>query len=96
MWSVDVDNSYCANSDPVCSARSRDSSNPPRSQVLAAVNFNMFAIFMVANLATGAVNISMRTLDADPWAAVTILLIYVTFVAGVAVILASRGIAIKV
>lgn len=63
---------------------------------MAAVNFNMFAVFMVANLATGVVNISMRTFDVDTFTAVVILSVYVVLVAGFAVTLASRGLMMKV
>lgn len=51
---------------------------------------------MVANLATGAVNISMRTLDADTPTAIAVLATYVLFVAAFAVALANRGLTIKV
>lgn len=73
------------------------SSNPSRSQILSAINFNMFPVFMVANLATGAINLSMRTLDADTSTAVMILSIYLVVVAGFAVILMGRwGFKVKV
>lgn len=68
----------------------------PTSQILAAINLNMFPVFMAANLATGAINISMRTLDADTPTAIVILAIHVVFVAGFAVILANLGLTIKV
>eukprot|EP00752_Nemacystus_decipiens_P016520 g14766.t2 len=66
----------------------------PISQILAAINSNMFPVFMVANLATGAINISMRTLDADTPTAIALLATYVTFVAGFAVTLANLAAAI--
>lgn len=56
----------------------------------------MFPVFMVANLVTGAINISMRTLDADTPTAIVILATYVLFVAGFAVILANLGLTIRV
>lgn len=56
----------------------------------------MFPVFMVANLSTGAINISMQTLDADTSTAVVILLFYVVFVARFAVTLADHGLTIKV
>lgn len=56
----------------------------------------MFPVFMAANVATGAVNISMRTLDSAPWAAGVTLSIHVIFFTGFAVILANRGILVKV
>lgn len=68
----------------------------PISQILAAINLNMFPVFMVANLATGAVNISMRTLDAGTPTAIAVLATYVLFVAAFAVALANRGLTIKV
>lgn len=58
---------------------------------MAAINLNMFPVFMAANLATGAVNIFMRTLDADNPTAVAVLATYVVCVAGFAVALASSG-----
>ena len=64
---------------------------------MSAINFNMFPVFMVANLATGAINLSMRTLDADTSKAVMILSIYLVVVAGFAVILMDRwGFKVKV
>lgn len=78
-------------------ARLIGSSTPSRSQILSAINFNMFPVFMVANLATGAINLSMRTLDADTSKAVMILSIYLVVVAGFAVILMDRwGFKVKV
>ncbi|CAM9913139.1 unnamed protein product [Scytosiphon promiscuus] len=68
----------------------------PTSRILAAINLNMFPVFMVANLATGAVNVSMRTLDAETPSAVAILVTYITFVAGFAVALSNRGLTMKV
>ncbi|CAM9376289.1 unnamed protein product [Hapterophycus canaliculatus] len=68
----------------------------PTSRILAAINLNMFPVFMVANLATGAVNVSMRTLDAETPTAIAILAIYVTLVAGFAAALSNRGLTIKV
>ncbi|CAM9296987.1 unnamed protein product [Pylaiella littoralis] len=68
----------------------------PISQILAAINLNMFPVFMAANLATGAVNMFMRTLDADTPTAIAILATYAVFLAGFAVALASRGFTIKV
>lgn len=68
----------------------------PTSQILAAINLNMFPVFMAANLATGAINISMRTLDADTPTAIIILAAYLVFVAGFAVILANLGLTMKV
>lgn len=56
----------------------------------------MFPVFMVANLATGAINISMRTLDADRVTSLVILSIYVVLVAGFAVALSNRNLVMKV
>lgn len=68
----------------------------PISQILAAINSNMFPVFIAANLATGAINISMRTLDADNTTAIAILAFYGLVVAVFALALTNRGLTIKV
>lgn len=55
----------------------------------------MFPVFMVANLATGGINISMRTLDADNSTAVVTLIVYLTIVAGFATTLSECGVVLK-
>lgn len=55
----------------------------------------MFAIFMAANLATGAVNISMRTLEADTWTAVIVISVYTTSIFGLAMALAKCNLVLK-
>lgn len=38
-------------------------------RLMLAFNRNMLALFLVANLLTGAVNLSINTLAVGPWAA---------------------------
>lgn len=51
---------------------------------------------MVANLMTGAINMSMRTLDTDTFTAVGIVLVYIVLVVGFAVVLSNHAVVIKV
>lgn len=46
-------------------------------QVLSAINRNQLLFFVLANLMTGAVNLSMRTLYAPTSTALTVLLGYI-------------------
>lgn len=64
--------------------------------MLAAVNINMFPVFLSANLVTGVINVSIRTLDASDVTASTILTIYTIVVALIAVMLVKLKIVIKV
>jgi len=54
------------------------------SRVMAAFNKNGLVVFLIANLLTGAVNLTIHTLDANTWQAMTVLVFYSSMVASVA------------
>ncbi|RFU30619.1 hypothetical protein B7463_g5721, partial [Scytalidium lignicola] len=65
------------------------------SRVLEAFNKNGLAIFLVANLLTGLVNLTVPTLDINNVGAMGILLVYASILTGVAVGLEAYNISIK-
>ncbi|KAL6794866.1 GPI-anchored wall transfer protein 1 [Trichoderma sp. SZMC 28013] len=65
------------------------------SYVLKAYNRNGLAVFLIANLLTGLVNMTIPTLDATPVVAMGVLLAYTATVTGVAVLLDIYDISIK-
>ncbi|KAK4247201.1 GWT1-domain-containing protein [Corynascus novoguineensis] len=65
------------------------------SRVLRAYNRNGLAIFLLANLLTGLVNMTVRTLDVGRLATMGILLGYMAVLTGVAVGLDMRDITVK-
>lgn len=65
------------------------------SGVLEAYNRNGLAIFLLANLLTGAINISIPTLDLSDLSAMVILIIYGGAVTGAAIFLDTWNISIK-
>ncbi|KAK7397594.1 Glucosaminyl phosphatidylinositol (GlcN-PI) nositol acylation protein [Neonectria punicea] len=65
------------------------------SRVVRAYNRNGLAVFLTANLLTGVVNLTVRTLDATPQATIWILLAYMATVTGVAMALDSYNISVK-
>lgn len=65
------------------------------SRVMAAFNSNGLAVFLVANLLTGAVNLSVKTLDASNLQAMGILLGYMMIVSGVALGMNAYGLKVK-
>ena len=65
------------------------------SRVLQAYNRNGLALFLVANLLTGLVNMTVPTLDAGQVATMAILGAYLATLTGVAVLLDSYNISIK-
>ena len=64
-------------------------------RVLRAYNRNGLAVFLIANLMTGLVNMTVPTLDIGPVASVGILVAYSAVLTGVAVVLDAYNISIK-
>lgn len=62
---------------------------------LEAVNVNGLVVFLLANVSTGLINMSVNTLDASRELSMVILTAYAFFLAGVSAFLRSRGIVIK-
>ena len=68
------------------------SAHGPPSLVLQAVNYHSLSAFMVANVATGAVNVSMRTVFVSRSTSVAVVSSYMVLVCGVACVLhRNRG-----
>lgn len=65
------------------------------SRVLRAFNTNGLVIFLVANLGTGLVNLTVNTLDMPPLQAMGVLILYSAAVTAVAVALDWSGIRIR-
>lgn len=63
--------------------------------LLLAVNRNMLLLFLIANLATGAVNMSINTLAVTDWPARAIVTVYITAVSALAVALDYAGLTVK-
>ncbi|KAI6370255.1 Glucosaminyl phosphatidylinositol (GlcN-PI) nositol acylation protein [Pyricularia grisea] len=73
----------------------KEAHNAATSRVLRAFNRNGLAVFLLANLLTGAVNMTLPTLTAGPLLAMGILVGYSMVITGVAVILDVYNISIK-
>jgi phosphatidylinositol glycan class W len=71
--------------------RTRDAT----STVLYAFNRNGLAVFLVANLLTGLVNMTMPTLHMDVLQSMAVLVTYIATVAGIAVFLDNFNVSIK-
>lgn len=65
-------------------------------KVFEAINRNGLFVFLLGNLLTGLVNMSMNTLDASAMTSFVVLVVYTAVFVGVAVELDRRGIYIKV
>lgn len=61
-----------------------------------AVNENQLAVFLVANLATGAVNLSMRAREQSNAVALAVLVVYMLLVCGAAVGMQRAGFKLKI
>ncbi|EQL02778.1 GPI-anchored wall transfer protein [Ophiocordyceps sinensis CO18] len=73
----------------------REAYDKATSRVLRAYNRNGLAMFLVANLLTGLVNMTVRTLDASAVTTMGILLAYTGAVTGLALVLDAHNISIK-
>ncbi|TYZ61190.1 hypothetical protein PybrP1_009882 [[Pythium] brassicae (nom. inval.)] len=68
----------------------------PRTPVLfKGMSRNQLFVFIVANLLTGATNLSMRTIEASPFVAAGVLSVYMFAVSTLATVLEVRGVRIK-
>ncbi len=65
------------------------------SKILRALNRNGLVLFLIANLLTGLVNMTVPTLDVTPPVTVLILVVYMATVTGVAVVLDNYNIQIR-
>ncbi|KAL1612594.1 Glucosaminyl phosphatidylinositol (GlcN-PI) nositol acylation protein [Paraconiothyrium brasiliense] len=65
------------------------------STILYAINRNGLAVFLLANLLTGLVNMTMPTLDMGVTSTMVVLVTYMTCIAGVAVALDRADVSIK-
>ncbi|KZZ99117.1 GPI-anchored wall transfer protein [Moelleriella libera RCEF 2490] len=72
-----------------------DATDVATSRVLRAFNRNGLAVFLVANLLTGLVNMTVKTLDASPLVTMAILLAYMGVTTAVAVVLDVFNISVK-
>ena len=76
--------------------RSQDEAyNTATSKVLRAYNRNGLALFLLANLLTGLVNMTVRTLDVTPVVTMVVLVTYAGVLTGVAVVLDAYDISLK-
>ncbi|GAO15070.1 hypothetical protein UVI_02048690 [Ustilaginoidea virens] len=73
----------------------REANDAATSRILRAYNRNGLAVFLVANLLTGLVNMTVKTLHATPIQSMAILLGYMGAVTGFAVLLDELNISIK-
>ncbi|XP_015109773.1 GPI-anchored wall transfer protein 1 [Diachasma alloeum] len=64
-------------------------------EIFEAVNYNGLVFFLLANLVTGVVNMSMRTLYVEGLQALQVIIAYIATVIGVSVILYRRKIQVK-
>lgn len=71
--------------------------NPPTPPlcVVSAIDYNQLVFFLLANLMTGLVNISINTLHTPPSIALCVLTIYMTLLVAIAIILHRYNIKLK-
>ncbi|PRP89392.1 hypothetical protein PROFUN_01255 [Planoprotostelium fungivorum] len=68
---------------------------PQKNEIIEAINYNGLAMFMLANLSTGVVNLSIKTIYYDDLSASVILLGYLLFVSLVSILLYRKRIQLK-
>ncbi|KIV82747.1 hypothetical protein PV11_04831 [Exophiala sideris] len=81
---------------PAFSYADSDSVRFATSRILRVFNSNGLVIFLLANLLTGLVNLSVNTLDMSPLGAMGVLMVYAAAVTGVALGFDYTGIKIKI
>jgi phosphatidylinositol glycan class W len=65
------------------------------SRIMRAFNKNGLAVFLLANLLTGAVNLGMNTLDAGTAMAMAVLIVYAGVLSGIALVLDHWNVKLK-
>lgn len=68
---------------------------PVCNEVLEAINYNQLPYFMISNLATGVVNLSMQTIFADNLTGFTVVCVYQLAVCFVVWVLKQKKIRVK-
>jgi glucosaminylphosphatidylinositol acyltransferase len=71
------------------------STHPPTSRICSVLSSNMMGCFLLANVLTGALNLSIRTLDWSDTAATVLLTVYMSIVTGGSLLLDSAGFKLK-
>ncbi len=79
----------------VCRTQDPDLTTKSTSTIMQAFNKNGLAVFLIANLMTGMVNLSLNTLDMGSLSAMGILIGYAACVTGAALILDKTGVKVK-
>ncbi|KAL5378048.1 hypothetical protein DPSP01_009333 [Paraphaeosphaeria sporulosa] len=79
----------------VASGEEKQRCREATSQILYAVNRNGLAVFLLANLLTGLVNLTMPTLDMGVVNTMAVLVTYITCIAGLAIWLDRADVSIK-
>ena len=79
----------------VCRTQDPDLTTKSTSTIMQAFNKNGLAVFLIANLMTGMVNLSLNTLDMGYLSAMGILIGYAACVTAVALILDKTGVKVK-
>jgi glucosaminylphosphatidylinositol acyltransferase len=65
------------------------------SRIMRAFNKNGLAVFLIANLMTGMINLGLNTLDMSSLSAMGVLIAYAACVTGIALLLDKTGIKVK-
>lgn len=90
MWTVSYNSAFLLGYDLI-----EQLVGPILSSILNAMNNNGLALFLVANLTTGLVNMSINTLEVGTGLSYVILIVYALTWTGLAILLDRKGIYIK-
>lgn len=90
MWVVSYNSAFILGYDLV-----EQLVGPIQSSILDAINNNGLALFLVANLSTGLVNMSINTLEVGVGMAYVILILYALSWTGLGILLNQKGVYIK-